>query len=61
MDIPQLSQLMVTNQEHILNINKTLHLHGQIPHIGMEQWQVMAVGITALSIILSGYGQNYTP
>ncbi len=28
---------------------------------GVEQWKKIGCGITALSIILSGYNQNYTP
>ncbi len=34
---------------------------GLITLIGAKLWQLMDVGITAISIILSGYNKDYTP
>ena len=38
-----------------------VHLLGVISLIGMLIWQAVVVGITSMSIILSGYGKDYTP
>lgn len=37
------------------------YLLGVKKNIGMVQWKLVGCGITAMSIIISGYGKDYTP
>lgn len=56
-----LRHLQQTTIKYIKNINKMVILHGVIILIGTTLWQATGCSITAISIILSGYGKNTTP